>query len=313
MLKVLQIAGLATVSAIALSSATAAAEPASCEKIRMAEPGWNDLAFTTGTGMVLFKALGYEVESSILSIEIIYSSLKNKDLDVYLGYWDPSMASYFAPYKAEGSIDMVIANLTGAKYTLAVPTYAWEAGVKDVRDLAKFSDKFEKKLYGIDAGSNQPMVDTVKDAEFKIEDWEVVESSEVGMLSEVERHVKDNEFIVFLGWAPHPMNAMFDIKYLTGGDKYFGPDFGAATVSTQVRKGYVAECPNVGQLLKNLTFDIDYENKGMGYLINDGMNQEDAAKEMIKRDPERLSKWLDGITTIDGKPGLPTVRAALGL
>jgi len=257
MLKVLQIAVLATVSAIALSPATAAAEPASCKTVRMAEPGWNDLAFTTGTAMVLLKALGYGVESSNLSTVIIYSSLKNKDLDVYLGYWDPSMVTYFAPYKAEGSIDMVTTNLVGAKYTFAVPTYVWEAGVKDVKDLAKFSDKFGKKLYGIDAGSNQPMIDTVKDAEFKIEDWEVIESSEVGMLSEVERRVKKNEFVVFLGWAPHPMNTMFDIKYLTGGDKYFGPDFGASTVSTQVRKGYVAECPNVGQLLKNLTFDID--------------------------------------------------------
>lgn len=309
----MNIACLVAATAISAGPAYAAAEPESCHKIRMAEPGWNDLAFTTGTGMVLLKALGYEAETSVLSIEVIYQGLKYKELDAYLGYWDPSMAAYYKPYKEEDSIDMVGTNLSGAKYTFAVPAYVWDAGVKDVKDLARFSDKFEKKLYGIDAGSNQPMVDTVKDAEFKIEDWEVVESSEVGMLSEVERHVKNNEFIVFLGWAPHPMNTMFDIKYLTGGDKYFGPDFGAATVSTQVRKGYVAECPNVGQLLKNLTFDIDYENKGMGYLVNDGMNPEDAAKEMIKRNPERLSKWLDGITTIDGKPGLPSVRAALGL
>ena len=313
MLKIFEIACLAAVSSIALSSTVIAAEPASCQKIRMAEPGWNDLAFTTGTGMVLLKALGYEAESSVLSIEVIYQGLKDKKLDAYLGYWDPSMAINYKPYKEEGSVDMVGTNLSGAKYTFAVPTYAWDAGVKDVKDLAKFSDRFEKKLYGIDAGSNQPMVDTVKDTDFKIQDWEVVESSEVGMLSEVERHVKKNEFIVFLGWAPHPMNTMFDIKYLTGGDKYFGPDFGAATVSTQVRKGYIAECPNVGQLLKNLTFDIDYESKGMGYLINDGMSQEDAAKKMIKDNPERLVKWLEGVATIDGKPAIAAVQSGLGL
>ncbi len=41
------------------------------------------------------------------------------------------------------------------------------------------------------------------------------------------------------------MNTVFRMKYLTGGDKFYGPNFGAATVSTQVRKGYLQECPNV--------------------------------------------------------------------
>jgi glycine betaine/proline transport system substrate-binding protein len=296
---------------LSLSPEVAAAEPQSCQKVRMAEPGWNDLALTTGVAMVVLKSLGYEAESSNVSIEAIYQSLKNKDLDVYLGYWDPSMVKYYQPYKDEGSIEMVATNLTGAKYTFAVPTYVWEAGVKDFTDLAKFADKFEKKLYGVDAGSNQPMIDAVADPAFNLEGWEVVESSEVGMLSEVERRTKNQEFVVFLGWAPHPMNMLFDIKYLTGGDKHFGPEFGASTVSTQARAGYVAECPNVGKFLQNLIFDIDFENKGMAYLMNDSMTQEGAARKVMNEHPEKLDKWLDGVTTFDGKPGLEAVKAAL--
>ena len=181
------------------------------------------------------------------------------------------------------------------------------------RTSKKFADKFEKKMFGIDAGSNQPMVDSVADPANNLAGWEVVELSEAGMLTEVARKVKNKDFIVFLGWAPHPMNTSYDMKYLTGGDKYFGPDFGAATVSTQVRKGYLAECPNVGKLLTNLEFDIDYENKGMGYLINDSLSQEEAAKKMILEQPDRLAKWLDGVTTMDGQPGLAAVKTALGL
>jgi glycine betaine/proline transport system substrate-binding protein len=303
-------------SSLSLADQAVAAEPASCKTVRVAEPGWNDLAFTTGTSMVLLKALGYEPQSSILGIEVIYQSMKNKDLDAFLGYWDPSMVNYYKAYKDEGSIETVVKNLEGAKYTFAVPTYVWEAGVKDFKDMQKFADKFGKKVYGIDAGSNQPMVDAVADSSLGLGGWEVVESSEVGMLTEVERAVRKNEFVAFLGWAPHPMhpmNTQFDIKYLTGGDKQFGPDFGAATVSTQVRKGYLAECPNVGKLLQNLTFDIDYENKGMKYLITDGKNPEEAGLLMIKAEPQRLEKWLAGVTTFDGKDGLATVKAALGL
>jgi glycine betaine/proline transport system substrate-binding protein len=277
----------------------------------MAEPGWNDLAFTTGVASTLLKALGYEPQSSLLGIDVIYLSLKNKDLDVFLGYWNPAMVSYYKPYKEDGSVEDVVTNLKGAKYTFAVPTYVWDAGVKDFSDLQKFADKFNKKMYGIEPGSNQLMLDAAKDPALGLSDWDVVESSEQGMLAEVQRNIKKQSFIVFQGWAPHPMNTAFDIKYLTGGDKFYGPDFGAATVSTQVRKGYLQECPNVAKLLSNLTFDIDFENKGMGYLMTDGLSPEDAAMKALVSEPQRLDAWLDGVTSFDGKPGLDVVKAKL--
>lgn len=109
-------ASLFCITAFALPAV--AAEGESCRKVRMAEPGWNDLTFTTGTAMVLLKALGYEAESSTLGIEVIYQALKEKDLDAYLGYWDPSMVTYYKPYKEEGSIETVRVNLTGANTRL---------------------------------------------------------------------------------------------------------------------------------------------------------------------------------------------------
>lgn len=290
-----------------------ASDAKSCAAVRMAEPGWNDLAFTTGVGMTLLKALGYEPQSQLLAIDVIYASLKNKQLDVFLGYWDPAMANYYKPFKEDGSVETVALNLTGAKYTFAVPSYVYDAGIHDFADLQKAADKFDKKLYGIEAGSNQLMFDAVNDASLGLKGWQVVESSEQGMLAEVARHIKRQQFIVFQGWAPHPMNTTFDIKYLTGGDKFYGPDFGAATVSTQVRKGYMQDCPNVGRLLENLKFDVPLENRGMGYLIDDHMKPEDAARKALIAEPAHLDAWLDGVTTFDGKPGLPAVKAALGL
>jgi len=223
------------------------------------------------------------------------------------------MVTYYEPYKKDGSIENVRVNLVGAKYTFAVPTYVWEAGVKDLSDLHKFADKFGKKMYGIEPGSNQLMMDAIADPQFKLDGWQVVESSEAGMLSEVGYEIKEKQFIVFQGWAPHPMNTMYDFKYLTGGDKFFGPNFGAATVTTQVRKGYLQECSNVAQFLKNLAFDIDMENVGMGYLINDGMKPEDGALKSITLHKDRLEAWLAGVTTFDGKPGLAAVKEKLGL
>lgn len=307
-------AGLFSAVALLMTAETAlATESEGCKVVRLAEPGWNDLAFTTGIAMSLLKTLGYEPQSSLLGIDVIYMSLKSKDLDVFMGYWDPAMVNYYKPYKEDGSVEKVRTNLVGAKYTFAVPTYVWEAGVKDFSDLQKFADKFDSKLYGIEPGSNQLMLEALKDPALGLQNWEVVESSEQGMLSQVARLARNKSFIVFQGWAPHPMNSKFGIKYLTGGDKFYGPDFGAATVDTQVRKGYLEECPNVARLLENLAFDVDYENKGMDYIMNGGMTPEDAAIQAIKDEPQRLDVWLKGVSTFKGQDGLAAVKTGLGL
>ena len=116
--------GLLAAGVLAAAAGPAwAADPAACKTVRLAEPGWNDLAFTTGIASVLLKGLGYQPDSKLLGIEVIYQSLKNKDLDVFMGYWDPAMVGYYEAYKKDGSVETVHQNLEGAKYTFAVPQY----------------------------------------------------------------------------------------------------------------------------------------------------------------------------------------------
>jgi glycine betaine/proline transport system substrate-binding protein len=190
-----------------------------------------------------------------------------------------------------------------------------DAGVKDFADLQKFADKFGRKIYGIEPGNNgnrmiQDMID--KDA-FGLGGFEVVESSEQGMLAEVARSTRSDGWIVFLGWEPHPMNSNFDLAYLSGGDDFFGPNFGGATVLTNVRAGYTAECPNVGKLLQNLSFTLAMENEIMGKILDGGMEGNAAATEWLKANPGVLDAWLDGVTTRDGGDGLAAVKSGLGL
>lgn len=109
------------------------------------------------------------------------------------------------------------------------------------------------------------------------------------------------------------MNANFELTYLEGGDDFFGPNLGGATVYTNVRKGYLGECPNVGALLENLRFTLAMENEIMGAILDGGKEPNAAAEAWLKANPDALGPWLDGVQTWDGKPGLPAVKAALGL
>ena len=305
-------------SALVAASAVAAqaADPESCKTVRFSDVGWTDITATTSVASTILKGLGYEPKVELLSVPVTYQSLKNKDIDVFLGNWMPTMTADIEPFLADKSVESIGANLpTGAKYTLAVPKYVAEAGVKDFADIAKHADKFDSKIYGIEAGNDgnrliQDMID--KDA-FGLKGFEVVESSEQGMLAQVAKSVPDKEWVVFLGWAPHPMNANFELEYLSGGDEYFGPNFGAAEVFTNVRAGYLQECPNAGKLVQNLKFTVETENEIMASILDKGMSGDDAAAAWLKANPSALDAWLAGVTTVDGKEGLPAVKASLGL
>ena len=186
---------------------------------------------------------------------IAFTGVRNGQIDACLGYWAPSMDSIVEPFlKNDGIKVLPTPNLDGAKYTLAVPTYAAEAGLKSFQDIARFKNELGGRLYGIEPGNDgnlliQRMIDN---NEYGLGDFRMVESSEAAMLVQVQRAVRQNKPVVFLGWAPHPMNTQFDITYLDGGDDVFGPDHGAAKVFTVVKPDYEARCPNMGRLLNNL-------------------------------------------------------------
>lgn len=292
-----------------------AAEPESCGKVRFSDVGWTDITATTALASTVLKALGYEPKAEVLSVPVTYTSLKNKDIDVFLGNWMPTMKADIEPYLADKSVESLGVNLEGAKYTLAVPKYLQEKGLKTFADIAKFKDDLKGEIYGIEPGNDgnrliQGMID--KDT-FGLKDFKLVESSEQGMLAQVERATKRNEGVIFLGWEPHPMNAKFPLAYLEGGDDVFGPNLGGATIYTNVRTGYVGECPNAGKFISNLKFTLAMENEVMGAILDDKKEPNDAAAAWLKKNPDVLKGWLDGVTTKDGGDAMEAVKKALEL
>ncbi|MFT4001738.1 MAG: choline ABC transporter substrate-binding protein [Rhizobium sp.] len=305
-----------TLSALTLGAATAsAAEPASCSTVHFADVGWTDITSTTATASVLLKALGYDTDIKVLAVPVTYQSLKNKDIDVFLGNWMPSMAENIKPFAADKSVETVRPNLEGAKYTLATNEKGAELGIKDFKDIAAHKDDLDGKIYGIEPGNdgNRLIIDMVDKNTFGLKGFEVVESSEQGMLAQVSRADKEGKPIIFLGWAPHPMNSTYKMTYLSGGDDIFGPNYGGATVYTNVRAGYLQECPNVGAFIKNLVFTLPMENEIMGKILNDGKDPEVAATEWLKANPTAVTPWLAGVTTKDGGDAMAAVKAKLGL
>lgn len=298
-------------SALALSLVSSAAfAQAQCTEVSFSDVGWTDITTTTSATKQVLQALGYEVDVSVLSVPVTFASLESDDIDVFLGNWMPSQQAAVQPYLDSGEIEALAVNLEGTKYNLAVPTYTYEKGLQTYDDIADFAEELDSTIYGIEPGNeaNTYLVGLIDEDAHALGDFEVRESSEQGMLSEVRRAVDREEDIVFLGWEPHPMNSNFDMSYVEGGEEFFG---GEGDVYTVTRSGFAEECPNVGAFLENLSFTLPMENEIMGMILDEGMDADAATLEWMQANPDLAISWLDGVTTVDGGDAEAAVRGLL--
>ena len=181
---------LATAVTFAMAGSAFAA---GCDKVVFSDVGWTDITATTAATSLVLTALGYETETKILSVPVTYTGLAGGDVDVFLGNWMPTMEADIAPYRDAGTVETVRTNLEGAKYTLATNAAGAALGIADFKDIAAHKDALEGKIYGIEPGNdgNRLILDMIATGPFGLDGFEIVESSEAGMLAEVANKDKD--------------------------------------------------------------------------------------------------------------------------
>ncbi len=315
---------LVVLLALAAGPVFASGSAFNCHDVRFGMVQWPAVTIKTETAQWMLQQLGYKSTITSGSVPIIEEGMKIGDLDAFLAQWMPSQRGVFRKFGEAGTIDIVGANLKGGKYTLAVPAYVYDAGIKSIKDLDAHKAKFGGKIYGIDPGSggNTTVMRMIKDNYAGLGDWKLVQSSTAAMMSAVGAHIHHKEWIVFLGWAPHPMNIMYHIRYLSGGTKYWGPNKGQVTVNTLARAGYAWACPNVGQFLENYDWTPKEQSQIMDWNMNHDTKPLAAGKRLIRENPKLLQRWFGrsgnyqtgGVTTADGKhPAAAVIAHALGI
>ncbi|MEW7854917.1 glycine betaine/proline transport system substrate-binding protein [Pseudomonas sp. NFPP07] len=299
--------------ALLLSANAWASEPASCKTVRMGVVNWTDVIATSGMADVLLTGLGYDSKQTSAVQQIIFAGIRDKRLDIFLGYWQPAMDKNIAPFLEAGQVKVLDQpSLADAQATLAVPDYVAAAGLKTFADIARFKEQLGGKIYGIEPGSgaNTTLKTMIDSDRFGLKGFKLVESGEAGMLAAVQRAINRKEFVVFVGWTPHPMNINMRIAYLTGSEDVYGPNEGAARVSTVTAPDYAERCPNVQRLLQNLTFSAAQESQLM-VPIMERRTPQDVARQWLREHPEDLQRWLAGVSSFEGKDGVAAVQASL--
>ena len=103
-----------------------AGEPAVCQKVRLGVVNWTDVIATSAMAQVLLDGLGYQTKQTSASQQIIFAGIRDKRLDMFLGYWNPIMNQTITPFVeakqvkvlAEPSLNDARATLAAVPYTL---------------------------------------------------------------------------------------------------------------------------------------------------------------------------------------------------
>lgn len=284
------------------------------EKLVFGVPSWPGVTVKSEVVAQLFEAMGYDVKQVVASPSIIFSSLSDDSMQVYLGGWSPVEDPMIDPLVEKKKIIKAGLNIEGAVTALAVPTYVFDAGVTSVEDLEQHKDKFNKTIYSIETGTGiSKDLHAAKDADAAgLGDWKLMETPTSIMIAEVLGHIQRNEWVVFFGWKPHWMNVTMDIKFLESKTEATA-DVGASesVVYTITSAALPQNHPQVFAFLERF-FVPNQEQSGWIYEYkHNKRDPEEVAQEWIVANMDGvISKWTTGVTALDGRPAIDAIREA---
>jgi len=261
---------------------------------------WPGATVKTEVASQILTDLGYKTSTLQAGSFIILQSIGEGKLDVNMAVWRPSQNAELDPLIKAGKAVQLVANIEGAQFGVVVPDYVWSKGVHSLADLHKYGSKFDHRFYGIEAGNvgNNILKKAIKNNTYDLHGWKVVPSSTSGMLTEVKRKTRNHQWIAFLGWEPHWMNIVYNIKYLKDPNRIFGKN---SVVYTVANPEFLAKNPNIKKFLKQMVIPIKAQNKWIYRYGYKSVKAPKVAKDWIKSNPKLVKEWLEGVTTADGK------------
>ncbi len=299
----------------AFPSSARAQESNGCDSVRIGTVGWLDAGSGVALASAVLRGLNYQSSWQQLSPSMIFASLKNRNLDVFMEIMIPTMGKELKPYIKDNSIELIRKNLSGTKYTLAANSTAKSLEITRFDHIKDHGEALNYTIHGVETGSDgnmliQKMIDNDR---FGLGGFKLKASPEKELMMLVYQSIKSNQPLILLAWEPHPMNVRFTLSYLSGGDDIFGPAFGGAEVYTGMRSSVVRDCPNLTRLFKNMAFSLPMINEVMTGILELKAQPLVSAIAWLRQQPLVLERWLDGVTTRTGENGLESVRRFIGL
>ncbi|MDZ7795063.1 MAG: glycine betaine ABC transporter substrate-binding protein [Spirochaetia bacterium] len=255
------------------------------KKIRIGIVNWTDsIAMSNIVRVILEEELGYTVETTYADIAVIFSSIAQKDYDLYVDAWLPvTHKTYMEEYGED--LEKISQTFQGARIGLVVPEYV---DIDSIAELNANKEKFDGDIIGIDTGAGIMKTTNTAIEEYGL-DFDLKASSGPVMTATLKGAIEENKWVVVTGWKPHWKFARWDLKFLEDPKKIYGEVENTWAVGhTDFREDF----PDVTKFLENFMLTDQQLGTVMGMMNDSDKEAYEVAKEWVQNNPEAVQEWV---------------------
>lgn len=250
--------------------------------------GWDEGIAASHMWKAVLEDKGYTVNLHEADPAAVYTGLANGDYDVVLDTWLPiTHASYIEKY-GDKIVDLGAWN-DEAKLTIAVNE---DAPIDSLEELAANADKFDNKIFGIEAGAGLTKVtESEVIPQYGLDKMEFAISSTPAMLTELKTRTDSGKNVVVTLWRPHWAYDEFPIKDLEDPKGALG---GSESIHSYASAEFEQSHPKLASWLKEFKMDSEtlYSLENAMFNEYDGNDYGPVVKDWISQNQD----YVNGLT-----------------
>ena len=247
------------------------------------EEGWAEGVAMSYVAKDILQREGYDVKIQNASVDLIFTSLHNGDLDVFMDVWLPK--THAKKLEKYPDIDSLGVSFDNAKIGLVVPDYVT---INSIEELNANKAKFDGKIIGIESGAGITAATKQAIKDYHL-DFKLMTSSSIAMLSELQKAIQEKRWVVVTGWAPHWKFGRFQLKFLEDPKKDYGE---TERIETYSRKGFKKDDPTAAAFFSKIHFDDATMADLLAKMEEGKDNKEAVAKAWVDSHQELVNTWL---------------------
>jgi len=245
--------------------------------------GWDDSIATTHVAAeVIRERLGYPVKLTPVDVAMMYLAIARGDLDATLSAWLP--ISHIDYYQRNEDKLTILGTNTLGRVGLVVPDYVNACSIEDLNNEAK---AYGNRIVGIEAGGGIMRLTNQAIADYGL-NFELMASSTPAMTTALSRAIKTQKPIVVTGWVPHWKFVRFNLRFLDDPKNIYGE---SERVEVVAGRNFAAKAPEAAAFLAKFNWQSEEVGAVMLAII-EGTKPEEAARDWVAANPERVNQWL---------------------
>lgn len=263
------------------------------ENLSVPYVAWARETVSTHLLAAILEDVGYNVDIKQVEAGPMYAGVAEGTEDFHTSAWLPAThASYWEEYGDD--LVKVTQVLDEAPLALTVPSYVEDINsIEDLKTNTEFGESVKWQIIGIDPGAGI-MQNTQKVLEeYELDEWSILESSEVAMLTELREAIANEEPIIVPLWKPHWIFGVEDLKMLEDPKEIYGGK--GDQIYTVARKGLEEDAPAAYQILQNYTETYELLEELMPLVHDEGQDPAEVARQFLEDNPDMLEMWTEGV------------------